>query len=298
MQALQGGQVGFGHQVAGHRQLSGQQRGSSPFDPALSLRRISKMEAQALTLTLHDDSAGYEITPDRVPLAVLRIFSKDVEEFLRGDSGDVDTQTLDVAVVHGSLGLRSAPTASPVLLGDIRSLSESEMLDGLAGKRRVVVERWQKAARGARRWRVQISAPFLPQPVSINAETDFRTDDADQWVRVERYVRGEIEDLGGHSKPNAHIRLPDGKLLMVDAAREVLRDEQVNRLYKPAMVRISADYNVATREYRNARLLQFVEQASALDDKDLARLTQRGAKAWVDVPDAAAWVDGLRGNED
>ena len=256
------------------------------------------MEAQSLLIVLHDESAGYEITPDRVPLAALRRFAKDVDEFLRGDGNDVDTAALDVAVVEGSLGLRTAPTANPALLGDLRRLAAGELLEGVAGKRRAVVERWQKAARGAQRLRVQISSDFLPMPIVISADTDFRAEDADQWVRVERYVRGEIEDMGGHGRPNAHIRLPDGQLLLVDASREVLRDEKINRLYKPAMVRISAEYNVMTREHRSARLLGFVEHDNRLDEKDLERLTQRGAKAWRDVPDAGAWVDDLRGTED
>lgn len=255
------------------------------------------MEPQTLLIVLHDDSAGYEITPSRVPLAVLRNFAKDVDEFLRGDGNDVDTTQLDVAVVKGSLGLRTAPTASPALLGDLRRLAGSEQLDGIGARRRAVVERWQKAARGTRRMQIKISADFLPLPVVISADTDFRADDADQWVRVERYVHGEIEDMGGHARPNAHIRLPDGKALLVHASREVLRDEKANRLYKPAMLRITADYNVMTREYRNARLLEFVEHESRLDEKELDRLTQRGAKAWRDVGNAGAWVDGLRGSE-
>ncbi len=256
------------------------------------------MEAQALLIVLHDGSAGYEITPDRVPLSALRSFAKDVDEFLRGDGNDVDTSSLDVAVVKGSLGLRTAPTANPALLGDLRKLVDSELLDGIGSKRRAVIERWQKAARGARHIRIEIKADFLTGPIKISAETDYRTDDADQWVRVERYVRGEIEDMGGHARPNAHIRLPDGKALLVDASREVLRDEKSNRLYKQAMVRIVAEYNVMTREYRNARLLEFVEHDRRLDEKDLDRLTQRGTKAWRDVADAGAWVDNLRGGRE
>ena len=255
------------------------------------------MEAQSLLIVLHDDSAGYEITPERVPLSALRAFAKDVDEFLRGDANDVDTTALDVAVVKGSLGLRTAPTANPVLLGDLRRLVDSELLDSIGSKRRAVIERWQKAARGPRKLRLQISADFLPAAIVISAESDFRADDADQWVRVERYFRGEIEEIGGHTRSNAHIRLPDGKRLVVDAPREFLRDEKVNRLYKPAMVRITAEYNVMTREYRQARLVEFVEHDNRLDDRDLERLTQRGAKAWRDVPDAGAWVDGLRGGD-
>lgn len=256
------------------------------------------MEAQALLISLTDESAGYEITPDRVPLSALRAFARDVDEFLRGDDNDVDTNTLEIAIVKGSLGLRTAPTANPKLLSDLQRLAGSEMLEGISAKRRAVIERWQKAARGVRRTRVNIQAGFLPAPIVISAETDFHADDADQWVRVERYVRGEIEDMGGHTKSNAHVRLPDGKSLVVDATREVLRDEKVNRLYKPAMLRISAEYNVMTREYRTARLLEFVEHETRVDEKDLARLTQKGAKAWRDVPDAGAWVDELRGTDD
>ncbi len=255
------------------------------------------MEAQSLLIVLQDDSAGHEITPDRVPVSVLRLFAKDVDEFLRGDGSDGDAMALDVAVVKGSLGLRTEPTANPALMADLRRLAESELIDEVSPKRRAVVERWQKAARGARR-RLEIRAAFLPVPIVISADTDFRTDDADQWVRVERYVRGEIEDMGGHTKPNAHIRLPDGKALLVEAAREVLRDEKTNRLYKPAMVRITAEYNVTTREYRGARLIEFVEHENRVDEKDLERLFQRGAKAWRDVPDAGVWVDALRGGDE
>ncbi|WP_422088651.1 hypothetical protein [Variovorax sp.] len=256
------------------------------------------MEAQELLIALHDESAGYEISPDRVPLSVLRSFTRDVDEFLRGDGNDVDTNALDISIEKGSLAIRTAPTANPVLLNDLRKLANGQEMDGVGLKRRAVIERWQKSARGGRRWRVSIAADFLPAAIVISAESDFRADDADQWVRVERYVRGEIEDMGGHAKPNAHIRLPDGKALLVDAAREMLRDEKINRLYKPAMIRIVAEYNVMTREYRGAKLLEFVEHESRLDEKDLDRLTQRGAKAWRDVPDAGAWIDELRGSKE
>ena len=256
------------------------------------------MEAQQLLIVLHDDSVGYDITPERVPLAVLRAFATDVDDFVRAERSEVDTSTLDVAIVKGSLGFRTAPTANPSLLNDLRSLAAGELLDGIGAKRRVVVERWQKAARGRRELRVEISAAFLARPIVISSQTDYRADDADQWVLVERYVRGEIEDMGGHTRPNAHIRLPDGTKLLVEAAREVLRDEKINRLYKPAMVRISAEYNVATREYRNAKLIQFVEHDNRIDEQELARMTERGAKAWRDVPDASAWVDGLRGGDE
>ena len=81
----------------------------------------------------------------------------------------------------------------------------------------------------------------------------------------------------------------------VTTDRNVLKNDMVNRLYKPSMLRIKADYNVVTRDLRNARLVEFVEYAPRVDEDELARLMRRGANAWKDVPDATAWVDELRG---
>jgi hypothetical protein len=256
------------------------------------------MEAQALLIAMHDDSAGYEISSTRVPLSTLKGFARDVDDFLRGSGTELDTSTLDIAVVPGSLAIQTGPLAHPGLLADLRRLASSELLDGLDSRRRAVVERWQKQARSRPGTRVRIGAIFLPQPITISAQSDYHADDADQWVRVERYFRGEIEEIGGHTRSNAHVRLPDGKTLVVDAPRDILRDDKVNRLYKPAMLRIAADYNVVTREYRNARLLAFVEhEAQQADEAALRRLKERGAIAWRDVPDAGAWVEQLRGGD-
>lgn len=255
------------------------------------------MDAQRIGISLHDESGGYEITPDRVPLAVLHGFARDVDEFVRGDRrGEADMAALDVAVVKGSLGILTEPTAHAGLLQDLRRLASSELIDGLDAKRRAVVERWQRTARTKRSVRVEISAPMLAEPIVISAASDFHADDADQWVKVERYLRGEIYEIGGLRNVNAHIRLPDGKSIPVGAERDVLSADKINRLYKPAMIRIAAEYNVVTREYRSARLIEFVEHDSKPNEKDLDRLMQRGAKAWHDVPDAGAWVESLRGN--
>lgn len=255
------------------------------------------MEAQRVLIRLHDESAGYPISPARLPLATLRTFVSDVSDLLRGDASQPELANLEVAVIDGSLAFETAPLADAELWADLRSLTHSELLDGLNPKRRKVLERWQSTARLKRQVRFEITSPALDHPIVVSAASDYRADDADQWVRVERYVRGEIEDLGGAAKANAHIRLPDGKRLTVDTDRSVLRDDKSNRLYKPAMVRISAEYNVVSREYRAARLIEFVEHESRLDAREFARLTERGAKAWKDVPDASAWVDALRGSD-
>ena len=254
------------------------------------------MQAQRITIALIDSTAGFEATPERVRLGDLVEFSKDVANFLRGEDKDVDTNTLEVAIRPGSFAIETTPLLSaPGLFRDLRSLLGGELLDNLDTKRREVMERWQKAARQSRQVAYRISAPFLDRPVVINSESDYHADDADQWVQVERYIRGEIQDLGGVTKAKAYVKLPDGSTLKVTAERDVLRDDSVNRLYKVAMLRIKAEYNVLTRDLRNARLIEFVEYAPKVDEDELVRMTRRGANAWKDVPDATAWVDELRG---
>jgi hypothetical protein len=256
------------------------------------------MDAQQITLALSDDSNGYPTSPDRVALSALREFASDVEMFIKGEGREVDVAKLEVAVVNGSLAVQTAPiAAAPTLFRDLRSLNEGELLDRLDPKRRNVIERWQKHARGSKQRAYRISAPFLLRPVIVNASSDYRADDADQWVQVERYVRGEITDLGGSGRVNAHVRLPDGTPLTVSTDRELLRADKVNRLYKQAMLRIRAQYNVLTQELREAQLIEFIEYAPSFDDESFARLTRRGAQAWKDVEDATAWVEDLRGGE-
>lgn len=255
---------------------------------------MRRMEPLVITFSF-DGGAGAGAAPERVNLAAMREFVREVEEFLRGDDKEVDTATLDVAVVSGSFALRTAPIAlAPRLVGDLRHLAQSTVLDAVSARRREIVVAWQKRARGSRRQSYRVEADFLDRPVRVTAATDFHTEDANEWVRVERYVRGELTEAGGSRNVNAHIRLPDGKTLQVDATRDQLRGERENRLYKPVMVRFSAEFNVRTNEYRAARLIEFSDYKPAFDDKAMQRLTERGAKAWADVDDAAAWVDGLR----
>ena len=265
--------------------------------PLSTIRQI--MEAQRITVALIDRSAGYEATPERVKLSTLATFAADVETFLRGDTKEVDAAQLDVSVTAGSIAIQTAPIAiAPVLFEDLRTLSRIELLDTVDRRRREVVERWQKAARAAGEAAFRISAPFLERSIIVSTDSDYRADDADQWVQVERYVRGEIQDLGGMTKANAHVRLPDGSSLKVSTDRELLRNEKTNRLYKTAMLRIRAHYNVLTRELRDARLVEFVEYAPSIDEEELARMTKRGAQAWKDIPDATSWVDEMRGGAD
>lgn len=161
------------------------------------------MQAWRITIALIDHSAGFETSPERVHLSDLVDFSADVAIFFRGDGKEIDTKTLEVAIRKGSLAIETMPlSVAPRLFSDLNALLVTELLDGVDNKRREVMERWQRAARQTRQLAYRITASFLERPILISSESGYRADDADQWVQVERYIRGEIQDLGGATKAN------------------------------------------------------------------------------------------------
>lgn len=255
------------------------------------------MESESLTIALVDTSAGYEAKPDRVLLGALADFAAEVETFLRGESKEIDPWKLEVAVREGSFAFETAPIPTSYgVFRDLRQMLAGESLDGIDKKRLEMVEKWQKQSRGARKIGVRFTSAALSRHVYITPQTDYHADDSNHWVSVERYVRGELQDLGGSTKTNAHIRLPDGELLTILSSREQVRDEQVNRVYTTVMVRVKAKLNIRTGKLKDARLIQFVEYAPDKAD-DLSQLRRNGAEAWKDVGDASAWVDDLRGGD-
>jgi len=256
------------------------------------------VDQQCITIAMSDDEQGVPHTsPDSIVLGALVSFAEDVQTFLKGQKRDIDPDSLHVAVVNGSFALTTEQFhPSDRLRHDLVSLLNSPLLDAIDRKRREVVERWQKLAKAKGDTAFKIAAPFLDRPIIIDKSTDYRRDDADRWVAVERYVHGVITELGGSTNSNLHLRLRDGTLLIVSAKKDVLRDDDVNRVYKSATLRVKAQFNVTSHELRDATLIEFVDYDPAFDEAAFEEMTARGTEAWKDVKNAAQWVDEQRGN--
>lgn len=253
------------------------------------------MSPQALRFTLHDGSAGYEVSTRRVPLALLRGFTKEVDVFLHGGPEGLDTAALEVSLADDALAIETAPILHAALMHDLQLMAMTPILSGMTPQRRAVVLRWQRQARRTRLFRIEITAPCLDRPLVIDADSGFCADDPEAWVNVERYVRGQLEELGGHAVVNAHLRLFDGRSLTVATDKAQLASEPRNRLYKTALLRIRASYNIRTGQYRDAELIEFVEHDRRLDARELDELTRRGVRAWHGLPPLGAWLDVQRG---
>lgn len=256
------------------------------------------MDTNRITLSLDKQSDGSHVSPERVRLGDLTRFSDDVRALLQGDGNELDANELEVSIIKGSLAIQTYPLQpAPKLFADLKSLGNGSLLKDIDLKRRRVIERWQKSAFSVAGLIYKISAPFLDEPIVVSFNSRFHLVEDDAWVNVERYIVGEIQEVGGSKRPNAHVKLPGGEVLTVLTDKDILRKDERNRLYKNSMLRIRAEYNLSTKKLRNAHLIEFLDYAQGVDQKQLERMRERGAQAWKNIPDASAWVEELRGNK-
>lgn len=252
------------------------------------------MDTHPITLALKDSSRGYEISPERVPISVLVEFSKDVSDFLKG-SGRGDIGTVEVSIKKGSLALVAENVPYQSVFRDLKTIETSGDLSRIDSKRRAIIEKWQDRAKKIQGIIVRIATASLNQDLEISKSSNFKDLGTARLVNVERYIRGEIQDLGGATKPNAHVLMSDGRKLTVKTSKHLVRAEPRNRVYQEAHMRVRGKLNLDTNELTDVELISFVEYAPKFDSKDMENLVAKGRKAWAEVEDPAEWVRTMRG---
>lgn len=257
---------------------------------------ISFMELHnELRFAVSDRINDAEVGPKRVPLSLLGDFQKDVSDFLRGAIRDVDPAGVLISVEDGSLALvATGLMAATTLWADLERLKSPDSLNLIDAKRAVVVERWQMAARQNPHRKYRVADSTTQVRLAVDASTDFRRVE-EVWVSVEKYIHGKVVDLGGKTKPNVHLETEDGTVMVVSASQALLANEEQNRLYRSALLHISAEENLQTGAIRNPVLLAFEAHQPAFDEAEFRQMVQQGTAAWSDVPNATDWVEDLRG---
>lgn len=252
-----------------------------------------------LVFSVSDKADGHDVTPATIPLGLLKEFVKDVATFIGGSGKEIDTKDLLVSVVEGSFGLQSyedLPAEMPIW-HDIELLSKGH-LDGVDTKRAGVAEKWLTNARKhpSRVFRIADSAS--DNLVAIDANTFFSRALQSNWVLVERYLTGVVEDFGGVTAANVHLRLDDGSSLKIDATREQVREQELNPVYHTVVMRVELEEDLLTGEKRDARLISFADYDPRIDEDEYQNAIQAGRAAWKDVGDSADWVRKIRGGKE
>lgn len=250
-------------------------------------------EPHELYLSVEDAPDGQPVSLASIPLGLLTKFNEQAASFLKGSHKDFDVARLRVGIENGSYRLVLAAVAAvPGLVSDLAMLSSGN-LDDIDPKRAEVVEEWQSAAykNPGRRYLLADEAQVM---VAVHAGSAFQRQVDGVWLAVEKYLHGQVSDLGG-TQSNLHLRLADGRLQKIaTSVDQVLKLEQ-NLVYRTALLRVRAEEELSTGKLRNVRLLDFVDYRPQFDAEAFAAMTEKGRRAWADVPDATQWVEDLRG---
>jgi hypothetical protein len=270
---------------------------SSLFDCSnSSFRLIDMTPKNQLRFTVYDRINDVMVSPAHVPLVLLSEYQKDVNEFLRGSNRDIDLSKIIVSIEEGSLAFVAAGLLEArALWNDLEQLSFTESLSLIDPKRASVIERWQIAAQKNSNRRYSVSDPSKQVFFSIDSTSNLqRTEDS--WVYVEKYLHGNIVDMGGSTKPNVHLKLESGETLTIASTQELLAQGEENRLYRPALLHITAEENLHTGALRNLNLIAFEDYRPSYNEKEFRLMVEKASQAWPDVPNATEWVEKLRGN--
>jgi len=253
--------------------------------------------ADSLYFALSDRIFDAEVGPKRVPLALLGQFQEEVQEFLRGSNKDVDTSQVLASIEEGSLAIVvTGLLAASGLWKDLVSLDNPVALGLIDSKRATVMERWQSAARKHPYRSYRLTDKTGRISVRVDATTDFRNQIEAIWAPVEKYLSGIVVDWGGKTSPNVHLDLGNGQTLKIASTQKLLGAEKENRLYKKALLHVSAEENLRTGDLRGLHLLGFAQHQPEWDEIEFGMMVKRGTQAWADTPHD--WLDKLRsGNE-
>lgn len=251
---------------------------------------------QHIDFVLLGKADGVVITPENIGFSQFNVFNKQVEEFLAG-SQNIKLNDVRVDIKKGSYLLR---TLVPVVLysavqTDLKSAKDF-ILDGIDVKRAEVIQKWQEQSKKTPKLSIEIRPDGHDRSgiIKINHSTNYHYGQLESWVAVEKYLYGQIVDMGGAHNANIHLKIK-AKTLIVATSQEFLRDQKENKLYHNVMLRVKAEQNINTKELRSVSLISFEEYKPVYDEKALNHFASVGKKAWADVPNAVKWVRQTRG---
>lgn len=242
---------------------------------------------------------GQEVTPSTIGYTDFLHFTEEVAKFIRGSDAPSVLDQVHVEIVEGSFAVKTVLTGAIALSvhADYEKFQDGDILQGMDKNRIEVVNKWQRRAQKDPNYSVVI----LPEknakihPLKISSETDFREEDKEVWVRVERYVTGKVYSQGGKNRANIHLTLQGSNDdIILDTTQEYLHSQNI-KMYDILQVRIEAKENQKTGELKDKKLIEIVGSDAFYDEDELNAFIEKGTKAWADVDDISSWVAEQRG---
>jgi len=261
----------------------------------------NRVDSRELYFSIKDKMQDEQISLENLSLPILSEFTEAVIKFLKG-SAHLDLSEVKVAIEAGSLAI--AVPYSPIIAPAVADFDRIVLFGNLdeidSSRAKVIAELQDKTRRNPNRTytisNTSDRSKVNGKRIEISSDSDYRTTIEDQWVQTETYVYGEVYDMGGKTKPNVHITLENGSTIKLDADAKLLADDSENRLYKEQLVRVKAEQNLRTKEYRKESLVSFEKYAPRFDEVEYQALSAKVKSAWAEVPDIVSWVEEARSN--
>ena len=256
---------------------------------------------EPVEFAIHGDINGTPISPAHVPFGVMKKFHDDVEKLVLGSNqGSLNDVVVEVRQGSYALVVPVPETLRESFERDMAVATDAEVTSNPDPTRLAVLQGWQRRA-AFEKGLTYFVRPQTPQArfreLRIDEKTVLRRTVADRWIPVELMLLGELREAGGE-KANIHVRLRDNPKPVIVAVDWELLARETLPFAGEKLMRVSAERNERTRQLRKLRLIEFVPYKPSFDEAAFAKMTDAGAKAWQDVPDAAAWVREQRGGAD
>lgn len=214
----------------------------------------------------------------------------EIIELLQGDLQRSELGKPKVEFSEGSVKVTVAASSlvTMSLASDVASFKKDLDLDGISQKRAQIFEKWRKRSTDSQFFSLHVG----DHQFKVDKFAQFRHRQKDQWVRVEKYLRGRVVDAGGKTNPNIHLVLPSNQSLKIDATEDQL--EGTGILFKTVTLEVTGKEHLGNGELKDLRLLEIYQPKEQVDEAELKKLWRKGSKAWSDVENPNQWVEGLR----
>lgn len=234
-----------------------------------------------------------DISPSNISMSLLNSFSKDITDLINSIQ-EVKKEEVIVSIEEGSFKLKTVMilAAINIINAEIKTLYQTNDLNSIDEKRGLIYEKWISTAK-ENNLEFEIK-PLDEESLVINKNSVFSKIDNSIWVESELYLYGIITDLGGNQRPNIHLKLENGKNVVIDCTKEDIAIETENRVYHSASVRVTAKQNLHTGDFKEIKFLEFNNYNPVFDEKILLDTIEKGTNAWSDVENHIDWVRNLR----
>lgn len=240
---------------------------------------------------------GVAVSPEHISRSDFLKFYEQASKFVYGS--DANAPHSLPAMEKGSLRLVfSLPAViASALTADIAAINDGNE-DAVSMQERLDVAReWERAA--LKDDSVLYSIGATESNLRISKATPLKLPpERAAWIRVERFVTGTVENVGGKQKANLHVTVPGEKnLLVIESSKDMLRG--FDKVYSEVTLKVSYEYHHRTLEKKNFHLEKIISAKPAYSREErmerVKKIAGEGRKIWADVPDHNAWLRDLRG---